>query len=88
MKSDSDLQHDVQDELARLCSSGADEIDVRVLEGVVTLTGKVSSDWKKWGAEDAVRRMPGVKGFRDETMVVPSEAGKQPDADIARGWFP
>ncbi len=35
MKSDADLQHEVQDELAKLHSSGADEISVHVLQGVV-----------------------------------------------------
>jgi osmotically-inducible protein OsmY len=88
MKSDADLQHEVQDELATLRSSGADETDVHVLNGVVTLTGKVRSDGGKWSAEDAVRRMPGVKGLRDETMVVHPEPGNQPSEDTARGWFP
>jgi osmotically-inducible protein OsmY len=88
MKSDSVLQHEIQEELARLYGSGADEIDIQVLAGVVTLRGNVRSDWEKWGVEDAVRRNEAVKGWRDETLVAPSEPGKEPDADIARGWFP
>jgi len=35
----------------------ADDVDVRVLAGVVSLRGKVSSDEGKWNAEDAVRGM-------------------------------
>jgi osmotically-inducible protein OsmY len=88
MKSDSDLQHDIQIELARLRSLDADEIDVRVLEGVVTLIGNVRSDSEKWGAEDAVRRVPGVKDLHSEMTVFPATSDNAPDADIARGWFP
>jgi osmotically-inducible protein OsmY len=88
VKSDSDLQHDIQDALARERDPGADELEVRVLEGVVTLTGKVRSDSEKWRADVAVRRIPGVKELRNETMVFAPTSDKEPSADIARGWFP
>ena len=57
MKSDSELRQDFPDALARVPMLQADDVDVRVLAGVVSLRGKVSSDEGKWNAEDAVRGM-------------------------------
>ena len=88
MKSDSELRQDVLDELARVPTVHADDIDVRVLAGVVTLTGEVRSDLEKWNAEDAVRSMRGVERLLNETMVVAKAPGQPPKADIARPWFP
>ena len=66
----------------------ADDIDVRVLAGVVTLAGEVRSDLEKWSAEDAVRSMQGVERLINETLVVAKTQGQPPKADIARPWFP
>ncbi len=89
MKSDDDIRRDIQDELVRMVSGHAETLDVQVLEGVVTLTGSVASDREKWSLEDAVRRMPGVLGVIDETLVVALDApGRGADADAARSWFP
>ncbi len=87
MKSDSELRQDVLDELARVPTVHADAIDVRVLAGVVTLTGEVRSDLERWNAEDAVRSMHGVEGVLNETLVA-AAPGRQLEADIARPWFP
>ena len=88
MKSDSELRQDVLDELARVPTVHADDIDVRVLAGVVTLTGEVRSDEEKWNAEDAVRGMQGVERLVNEMLVVARAPGLPPEADIARPWFP
>jgi osmotically-inducible protein OsmY len=88
MKSDSELRQDVLDELARVATLQADDIDVQASAGVVTLTGKVGSDLEKWNAEDAVRGMRGVKGLLNETLVVTEAPGQQLEGDIARPWFP
>lgn len=88
MKSDSELRQDVLDELARVPTVHADDIDVRVLAGVVTLTGEVRSDLEKWNAEDAVRSMQGVERLLNETLVVAKAPGQPLKADIARPWFP
>ncbi len=91
MKSDHDLQQDVRDELLRLLSGSAETLNVQVLEGVVTLTGRLDSDSQKWSVADALRRLPGVQGVVDEVEVfaleAPGKAGGA-EADTARSWFP
>lgn len=83
------MQRDIHNELARESSVNAEKIDVQVLNGVVTLTGSVGSDLERWNVEDAVRRMPGVRGLTNETLVGAVEApASNPDADTARPWFP
>lgn len=89
MKSDIDMQHDIRNELFRVLSGTAEKLDVRVLEGVVTLTGTLGSDHERWNMEDAVRRMPDVRDLINETLVVAIEAPvRSADADTARPWFP
>jgi osmotically-inducible protein OsmY len=88
MKSDSELLQDVLNELARVSTVHAGDIDVRVSAGVVTLTGEVRSDLEKWNAEDAVRCMRGVKGLLNDTLVIAEEPDPQLEADVARPWFP
>ena len=90
MRSDSELQHDARRELVREPGLDAEGIDVRVQDGVATLTGNVRSDAESWSAADAVRRVPGVQSVVNETMIV-REASVLPadtDADIAKPWFP
>ncbi|MDQ2779356.1 MAG: BON domain-containing protein [Pseudomonadota bacterium] len=89
MKSDNDMQQDVRDELLRMLSGRAETLNVQVLEGVVTLTGRVDSDSQKWRVADAIRRLPGVRDLVDEIEVFALEApGRGADADAARDWFP
>ncbi len=87
MKSDTDLRYDIQAELLRQLSAGAEAIDVQALDGVVTLTGYVSSDPAKWRLDDAIRLLPGVRGLIDETMVKSGATLASPDPDTARPWF-
>jgi osmotically-inducible protein OsmY len=88
MKSDHELRQDVLDELARVPTVHADGIDVRVLAGIVTLTGAVGSDLEKWNAEEAVRSLQGIKGLLNETLVVAAAQGLALAGDTARPWFP
>mgnify|MGYP001795749832 CR=1 FL=1 len=89
MKSDNDMQPDIREELARVLSGNAEKLNVQVLEGVVTLTGSVDSDREKWNVEDAIRRMPSVRGLINNTLVVALDApGRGADADTVRPWFP
>jgi osmotically-inducible protein OsmY len=82
MKSDSELRRDVERELE--WEPGVDErrIGVSVIDGVVTLTGQVSSYAERWKAERTVERVTGVRGIADELEVIP--AGEHSDTDIAR----
>jgi len=70
MKSDSTIQKDVIDEVRwdpRILSR---EIGVAAKEGVVTLTGAVTSYAEKWAAERAAERVVGVKAVASELEVV------------------
>jgi osmotically-inducible protein OsmY len=82
MKTDSELRRDVERELEWDPSVDERRIGVSVLEGIVTLTGDVSSFFEKWRAERAVERVEGVRGIANELEVKP--ASERSDADIAR----
>jgi osmotically-inducible protein OsmY len=82
MKSDSELRRDVERELE--WEPGVDErrIGVSVIDGVVTLTGQVSSYAERWKAERTVERVTGIRGIANDLEVIPT--GEQSDTDIAR----
>jgi osmotically-inducible protein OsmY len=84
MKSDRELQLDVQDELRWEPGVRATDIGVTVKDGVVTLDGNVDSFAEKWAAEKAVKRLPGVKALAVEIEVELSGSNERTDADIAR----
>jgi len=93
MKTDSQLQQDVMDELKWEPAVHAEQIGVEAKNGVVTLDGVVGSYTEKWNAERAARRVNGVKALAIELKVKLSEFGKRSDADIAEsansvlGWI-
>jgi len=84
MKTDSELQRYVMDELAWEPSVDAAEIGVSVNSGVVTLSGTVESYPQKWAAERAAERVKGVKAVTDEIEVRLPGARERTDSDIAR----
>ena len=61
MKTNQDLQKDVQDALKWEPLLKAAEIGVIDQEGIITLTGTVNSYAKKSEAEDAAKKVAGVK---------------------------
>jgi osmotically-inducible protein OsmY len=63
MKSDSQIQKDVLDELKRDPILNSAEIGVRAKNGVVTLSGIVDSYSKKLAAENDARKIAGVKAI-------------------------
>ena len=83
MKTDSQLQQDVMAELAWEPAVHAAQIGVQVRNGVVTLTGEVSSYIEKLMAERAAQRVGGVRALAVEMTVKLSEFGRRTDADIA-----
>lgn len=83
MKSDAQLHADVAEELVSDPSLDASRIAVAVHDGVVTLTGTVPSYWQKVEAENAVKRVTGVKGIANEVKVEIPAFHKRDDADIA-----
>ena len=84
MKTDSQLQQDVMAELKWEPAVHAAQIGVEVKDGVVTLTGEVSSYYEKLNAERAAQRVGGVKALAVEMKVKLSELGMRTDTDIAQ----
>jgi len=74
---DTQLQRDVLDELKWEPSVDAAHIGVSVKEGIVTLTGHVSSYAEKYAAERAAKRVYGVKAVANELDVkLPGSSGR------------
>ena len=69
MKSNAELQKDVQDAIKWEPLLNAAEIGVTVKDGVVTLTGIVDSFSKKTEAEDATKSVSGVKAVVEKIEV-------------------
>jgi osmotically-inducible protein OsmY len=84
MKTDSQLQKDVGEELKWEPQVTASQIGVEVKDGVVTLSGEVSSFAEKWNAERAAQRVSGVNALAVDLKVKISGLGARTDADIAR----
>ena len=83
MKTDSQLQRDVLDELAWEPSVDAANIGVSANNGVVTLQGYVSSYAEKHAAEQAAKRVYGVKAVANDLEVKLPGSSKRSDTDIA-----
>ena len=84
MKSNSQLQNDVEAELMWEPGVDAEDIGVIVKDGVVTLTGTVDSYFEKMSAMNAAKRVAGVKALAVEIEVRVPGMNKRTDADIAR----
>jgi osmotically-inducible protein OsmY len=84
MKTDTELQQDVMNELQWEPSIKAAEIGVGVTDGVVTLSGYVDSYFKKWAAGRAALRVFGVKAVAEEIQVRYPGSLKRSDEEIAR----
>jgi osmotically-inducible protein OsmY len=83
MKTDSHLQKDVMDEIKWEPCTTAAQIGVSVSNGVVTLTGTVSTFAEKWAVERAAQRVEGVKGVAEEVTIKPYGPHVKTDAEIA-----
>ena len=83
MKTDTDLQRDVLDELQYEPSLEAQAIGVTVHEGVVTLTGHVQTYIDKYTAETATKRVSGVRAVAEELSVSLFSGHERNDSDIA-----
>lgn len=78
-----DLRRNVLNELAWDPTFDSTHIGVAVDNGVVTLTGHVSTYAEKLAAERAAQRVTGVRGIAEEIEVRPSYAKKTKDDEIA-----
>ncbi|NNF56816.1 MAG: BON domain-containing protein [Rhodothermaceae bacterium] len=84
MKSDAMIKLDVTDELDWEPSVDATHIGVAVEEGVVTLSGTISTYAEKRAAAEAALRVQGVRALADEIEVRLPGAHVRTDTDIAR----
>jgi osmotically-inducible protein OsmY len=83
MKTDLEIQKDVMSELSWEPLLNATEIGVAVKNGIVTLSGTVNTYSKKLAAEDAAKRVIGVKAVALDIDVKIALLGKKTDAEIA-----
>ncbi|MGB9120707.1 MAG: BON domain-containing protein [Candidatus Angelobacter sp.] len=84
MKTNTQLQFDVLDELQYEPSVDAAEIGVTAKDGIVTLAGNVKSYVEKWSATRATERVNGVKAVVDELQVRLPDVHLRTDEDLAR----
>jgi osmotically-inducible protein OsmY len=84
MRADSDIRHDVLQELDFDPKIGSRDIAVAVRDGVVTLAGFVHGFGEKSQAEVDARRVAGVVGLANDIEVRLPLVGGKPDPEIAR----
>ena len=84
MRSDSEIERDVKEELEWDPDLDATDIAVSVKQGVVSLTGFVKSYTDKYEAEAAAKRVAGVAGVANDLEVRMPSVDERPDPDIAR----
>jgi osmotically-inducible protein OsmY len=84
MRSDSEIKHDVEEELRSDPDIDAGDVGVVVKSGVVTLSGFVRSYSQKWQAERDAKRVAGVVGVANDIEVRWPIVDQRPDPDIAR----
>jgi osmotically-inducible protein OsmY len=84
MRTNTELQRDVMDALKWEPILNASEIGVSAKEGVVTLSGNVSSYSKKLAAERVTKKVTGVKAVAVDMEVRIGTEGKRTDTEIAQ----
>jgi len=84
MKTDGDLEQDVLSELRWAPGIDRTDLALEVHGGVVTLTGFARTYRDKLAAEDAVKRIVGVRGVANEIQVYDSMERAPSDPEIAR----
>ena len=83
MKSDTQIQKDVMEELKWQPFLNASEIGVAVKNSIVTLSGQVDSYSKKLAAENAAKKIAGVKAIAEDIQIGVSPAYNKTDTEIA-----
>ncbi len=83
MKSDSQIQEDIKREFKWDPLINETKIDVAVKNGVVTLSGNVDSYIKKLAAENAVKKIGGVKAIAEDIQIGVDTMDNKTDAEIA-----
>jgi osmotically-inducible protein OsmY len=84
MRTDTEIERDVREELRWDPRVDATDIAVAVKDGVVTLAGFVKSYIYKFEAETAAKRVAGVVGIANDLEVRLPALDERPDPEIAR----
>lgn len=84
MHTDKDIRTFVIDELEWQPGLSSRDIAVSVDKGVVSLTGFVTSYTSKYDAEEATKRVAGVRGIANDLEVRIPDIDARPDPEIAR----
>jgi osmotically-inducible protein OsmY len=84
MDADRKLQQDVQDELVWEPSIDEGKIGVAADNGVITLSGEVSTYGEKYQAEKAALRVRGVRAVANDLTVETTAPHERTDAEIAK----
>jgi osmotically-inducible protein OsmY len=82
-KTDVQLKRDINQELAWDPKVNAAQIAVSVDQGAVTLLGNVDTYWEKRAAEEAIKRVAGVRTVAQDLTVNVLDGHKRNDSDIA-----
>lgn len=82
-KTDEEIQQEVLDEFKWDARVKPNEIGVAVKDGVVALTGWVDSYNKKWAAEEAAKRVGGVRAIANDIEVRLPGSSERTDDEIA-----
>ena len=85
MKTDSQIQSDLMQELKWDPSVTHEHIGVAVTSGIVTLSGTVPNYAEKFAAERAAQRVGGVKAVVEKIEVKLPGSFQRTDQDIANG---
>ncbi|WP_394842320.1 BON domain-containing protein [Pendulispora brunnea] len=83
MKTDSEIQRDVLDELRRDTRVRETDVGVEVHQGVVTLTGVVRRPAERLAAQEAAHRAPDVLDVANDIDVKQIDPSDPTDTDIA-----
>jgi len=83
MKSDNQIQKDIMEQLKWEPFLNASEIGVAVKNSIVTLSGQVDSYSKKLAAENAAKKIAGVKAIAEDIQIGVSPAYNKTDTEIA-----
>jgi osmotically-inducible protein OsmY len=82
-KTDMQLKLDIEEELRWDPKVNAARIGVTVEKGAVSLLGSVDTYPEKWAAQDATKRVTGVRTVAHDLTVKVLEGHKRSDSDIA-----
>jgi osmotically-inducible protein OsmY len=83
-KSDTQLKRDLEEELRWDPKINANQIGLTVDKGAVSLFGTVDTYAEKWAAEEAVKRVSGVRTVAQDLTVTIAVDHKRNDSDLAK----